>query len=244
MNRAAIAALAMAAALAACAEVPADPDERAEFEALNDPLEPMNREIFDLNMTLDKAIMKPIATSYRDNVPDDARRSLHNALRNLGAPLIFANDMLQGKPHPAADTLGRFVINSTFGLLGLFDVAASDGGPKYHGNDVGITLAAWGLADGPYLMLPFYGPSNPRDLAGKGIGWYVDPVDYALQAVAYLPDARSGADILDGRTQVLDQLDEVERNSLDFYAAIRSLSRQQRESRIRDAEAADGARTE
>lgn len=227
--------LAATLGLAGCAQVPEDPDERAEFQALNDPLEPMNRQIFDLNMALDKAIMKPVATFYRDNIPEGARRGVHNVLNNMREPLIGTNDLLQGQPHRAADTFGRFAINSTFGLFGVFDVIAADGGPKYHGNDFGVTLAVWGLPEGPFLMIPFYGPSNPRDAAGKGIDWYIDPTDYALQWYVVIEDARTAGDILDGRTQVLDQLDDVERNSLDFYSAIRSLSRQQREGQIRAA---------
>ena len=237
MRRRLVLGLAAAATLglAGCAQVPNDPDERAEFEALNDPLEPMNRQIFDLNMALDKAIMKPVATFWRDNVPESARHGIHNILNNLREPLIGANDLLQGQPHRAADTFGRFAINSTFGLFGLFDVIAADGGAKYHGNDFGVTLAVWGCPEGPFLMVPFYGPSNPRDAAGKGVDWYIDPIDQGLQWYVTVEDARSGADILDGRTQVLDQLDDVERNSLDFYSAVRSLSRQQREGQIRTA---------
>lgn len=216
-------------ALAGCAKVPTDPDERADFEAMNDPLEPMNRQIFDFNMALDRAIMKPVATFYVDNVPEDARKSAHDFLNNLRDPWIFANDLLQGHPHQAADTLGRFMVNSFWGLGGLFDVVASSGGPKYHDNDMGTTFAVWGLPDGPYLMLPFYGPSSPRDVAGKAAAWAAEPSDIVIGSYSTIAvDAHTASDMLDSRAQVLDSMNDVERNSIDFYAAVRSLYRQQR----------------
>lgn len=228
-------------ALAACAQVPSDPDEREEFEATNDPIEPFNRQVFDLNMALDRAIMKPVATFYRDNLPYEVRKGVHNALANANAPVIFANDLLQGKPHNAADTLGRFMINTTWGLLGIFDVVADTGGPKAHSNDFGETLAVWGVPDGPYLMLPLFGPSNPRDATGKAVEWVApDPtstaINYASDAGGYV---RTGSDMLDSRQDVIDALDDIERNSIDFYAAIRSLYRQKRTADIAKIKAAE-----
>ncbi len=216
-------------ALAGCAKVPTDPDERADFEAMNDPLEPMNRQIFDFNMALDRAIMKPVATFYVDNVPEGGRKSAHDFLNNLREPWIFANDVLQGHPHQAADSLGRFMVNSVWGLAGLFDVVASSGGPKYHGNDMGTTLAVWGLPDGPYLMLPFYGPSSPRDVAGKAAAWEIEPSDIVIAMYStWAVDAHTASDMLDARAQELEPMNDIERNSIDFYAAVRSLYRQQR----------------
>jgi phospholipid-binding lipoprotein MlaA len=211
----------------------------AEYEEVNDPLEPMNREIFDLNMALDRAIMKPVAVFYQDNLPQGVRTSVHNFLNNMRSPVIFANDLLQGHPHQAADTLGRFMINSTWGVLGLFDVVADTNGPKYHPNDFAQTFAAWGLPDGPFLMLPLYGPSSPRDVAGKTAAWFADPGDYLYgMAPAAFSDSRTGVDMVDSRARMIDPLDDVERNSIDFYAAVRSLYRQQRAADLAKAQMA------
>jgi phospholipid-binding lipoprotein MlaA len=220
-------------AMAACADTPTNPDERAEFEAQNDPLEPMNREIFDFNMTLDRYVMKPVARFYIDTVPDDARQGLHNMLNNLGAPYTFANDLLEARFHPAADTLGRFMVNSTFGVAGFFDVAAENGGPQYHSSDFAQTLGVWGIPSGPYLMLPVFGPSSPRDAVGTGVEWVAEPTGRVIEIYSTAgSDARTGLNMLDSRAQVLDAMDEVQRNAIDFYASIRSLYRQQREAGI------------
>ena len=220
--------------LSACAEVPTDPDERAEFDAQNDPLEPMNRAIFDVNMTLDDSVMVPVAKAYRDNTPPAVQSSLHNALNNLGQPYVAGNDLLQGDTHRAADSLGRFVINSTFGLLGLFDVVAESGGAKAHENDIGITLAVWGMGEGPYLMLPFLGPASMRDTVGRVADNWSSPAGavFASQGLGWVNDLRFGTDIIDSRTRLLDPLDELKRNSIDLYAAVRSTYRQHRNSLI------------
>jgi len=229
------AAILAALVLGGCAQVPADPDEKAEYEALNDPLEPVNRAVFDANMYLDHAIMKPVASVYRDNVPDGARTGVHNVLSNMSALYVAGNDLLQGQPHRAADTLGRFVINTTWGLLGIFDVVAENGGPKPHENDVGVTFGVWGLPEGPYLMLPFVGPATSRDTAGRVADFWTSPTSavFAAQGVTWISDAGFGAGLLDSRSRVLDQMDDVERNAIDLYASIRSLYRQQRDKLIR-----------
>jgi phospholipid-binding lipoprotein MlaA len=229
-----VAAAAVAAAVAGCAQVPTDPEERAEFEATNDPWEPTNRAIFDFNMALDENVGEPVARTYHDNVPDRVQKSLHNALNNLKTPWIFANDILQGEPKRAADTLGRFMLNTTWGLGGLFDVAGEDNGPKFHDEDFGQTLAVWGVGEGPYMMLPFFGPSNPRDAFGKGAEMVGDPTDIMLNAAAGVAATatRSATGIVDDRSQLLDPVAELKRSSLDFYAAVRSAYRQKRASDI------------
>lgn len=224
----------MAVALAACAAVPEDPEDRAEFEAVNDPLEPANRAIFEFNLAIDRALLKPIAKGYRDVVPDQAQRGVHNALNNLRSPLIFVNDVLQGNPDRAAQTLTRFMFNSTVGLFGLFDVVADTNGPRFHGEDYGQTFATWGVGEGPYLMLPFFGPSNPRDAVGLGLEFVADPTDYYFHRrdADWAPWVRMGVNVVDERVQLLDPLDELERGSLDFYAALRSVYRQRRANDI------------
>lgn len=222
---------------AACAEVPVDPEARAEFEELNDPLEPTNRAVFAFNNALDKAVLVPVSKGYRAAVPGYGRDRVHAAVENLKAPFTFANDVLQGEGARAGETLMRFMINSTAGLGGLFDLVGETGGPRAHDEDVGQTLAVWGVDEGPYLMLPLLGPSNSRDAVGRGIEFVADPTDIVLgNAYDALPPARAAAGTIDLRTQLLDPIADLERNSLDYYAAIRSLYRQRRASQIANKE--------
>lgn len=235
--------LGVAAALAvsltaACATLPEDPEERAEVEAFNDPLEPTNRAVYDFNTYLDSNVAEPVAEAYRDNVPNWFREALHNLLANLQEPYTAGNDLLQGNPEAAADALGRFLINSTFGMLGTQDVVAETGGPKIHKTDLGITFAVWGVGEGPYLMLPFFGPSSLRDGAGRAADFFVSPTGevFAAQGLGVINDINTGFDVLDTRTQHLDTLREIRRTSIDEYAAIRSLYRQFRAASLKDAQ--------
>ncbi|RAU23131.1 hypothetical protein CU669_02905 [Paramagnetospirillum kuznetsovii] len=229
-----VAAAAAVAILGACATLPEDPEERAEAEAVNDPLEPTNRAIYDVNAFLDESIMEPVAQVYSDNFPEWFRQALHNFLNNLNEPYIAGNDLLQGNPRAAADALGRFMINTTFGLLGTQDSLADSGGPKGHKTDIGVTFGAWGFSEGPYLMLPFFGPSNLRDGLGKVADNWANPVGSVISAYGLeaFNNAQMGADIVDGRTELLDPIKELRRTSLDEYAAIRSLYRQNRDAAI------------
>lgn len=216
--------------LAGCATVPLDPEDRADFIAANDPMEPMNRAFFDFNMALDELLLEPIARGYSKVMPDVGQLALHNVLNNLRSPLIFANDILQANPERAAETGGRFVANSTIGLLGLIDVVALSNGPKFHDEDFGQTLAKWGIGEGPYLVLPFFGPSNVRDTIGFGVEFVADPVNlvWANNRMEWAVATRFGLGVLDDRTQLLDPLDDLKRISLDLYAAMRSVYRQHR----------------
>jgi len=227
----------MASSLAmvtACADVPTDPEDRAEFETLNDPLEPMNRAVFGFNMRADKLVLKPIAEGYRTVTPETAQKGVHNVLNNLRSPMVFVNDVLQGEADRAAQTMVRFMINSTMGLGGLIDVVAYNGGPRFHEEDVGQTLAVWGISEGPYLMLPLFGPSNPRDAFGSVCEFVADPTDLVLanNDLEWVSWTRLGLETIDNRVQLLDPLDELERSSLDFYAAVRSVYRQRRANLI------------
>jgi phospholipid-binding lipoprotein MlaA len=221
------AALALGLMLGACAT--RDPQSLAQ----NDPFEPTNREIFDFDVRLDHAVMRPVAEAYRDVVPELARDGIHNALDNLNAPVVFANDVLQGDGGKATDTFGRFVINSTIGLAGLIDVAAKVGIPG-HPNDFGITLGKGGAAEGSYLVLPFIGPKPPRDVVGEGVDIAFDPVTWMSwnNSTLYMV-IRGGLGVLDSRTANLDSVASIERSSIDFYATTRSLYRQNRNAQIR-----------
>ena len=222
-----LAALAAALMLTACATK--DPQSLAQ----HDPFEPTNRDIFDFDVKLDHAVATPVAKFYRSAVPSPAREGIHNALDNLHAPVVLANDVLQGEGSKAGDTFGRFVINSTVGLAGLIDVA-SDMGIPGHDNDFGITLGKGGAAEGSYLVLPFVGPRPPRDLVGNGVDVGFDPLTYITWNNSTLYKViRSGVAVLDSRTANIDSVESIERSSIDFYATTRSLYRQNRNAQIR-----------
>ena len=220
-----------AAAQQAAAPAPAAP---VPDEGTNDPYEDSNRAIFNFNQGVDKAVLVPVANAYRTVLPPTARDMIHNFLQNLNGPIIFANDVLQGEPRLAAETVTRTVVNSTIGLVGLFDVANQWGIP-YHTNDLGITLATWGVSPGPYLMLPILGPSNPRDLAGDVADSFGDPGNIVASNHHFLwaSFARGMTSGIDERSRNIESLNEIERTSLDFYATIRSLARQRRAAQIR-----------
>jgi len=220
--------------LSACAEVPTDPDERAEFLEVNDPLEPMNRQIFVGNQRVDRYVLKPVTSAYQQTMPQSGQLAVHNVVVNWKTPWVFSNDVLQGQPALATQSLVRFMFNSTIGLGGLFDVVDATGGPKAHEADFGQTLGVWGVGEGPFLMLPFFGPSNPRDAFGVGVEFFADPTDLALSRIDHPVWSyyRVGTEVLDERAGLLSSLDDLERNSLDYYATIRSVYRQHRASLI------------
>ncbi|NQW00724.1 MAG: VacJ family lipoprotein [Rhodospirillales bacterium] len=214
-----------------CANMPdpADGDAVAEYIQTNDPLEPTNRQVFAVNQGLDSALLKPITEVYRDTVPATARQGIQNFLANLRTPVVLLNDILQGDLDRTIETLARFLVNSTVGIFGLADAAAELGVPA-HAEDFGQTLAVWGVPSGPFLMLPVFGPSNPRDTVGLVVDLLTDPFNrWASNSgqpqAAY---SRAGAETVDRRAQNIELLNEVEKSSLDFYAAIRSLYRQRR----------------
>jgi phospholipid-binding lipoprotein MlaA len=205
---------------------------------VNDPLEPMNRVFFNFDMFLDRILLKPAAEVYVAVIPAPGRHAVRHVLDNMNEPIVFANNMLQGQFHRADVTVGRFLLNSTFGLAGIFDWASQSGLPKQNG-DFGQTLYVWGFGSGPYLFLPLLGPTNPRDAVGYGVDSSADPVGYAFFAAGglrWVGFTRFGVDIVDARSQQLDTLDELQKNAIDFYAEIRSLSRQRRAIELRHGE--------
>ena len=226
--------LAMMLGAAGCATVPeGDPEAMAAYQEANDPLEPMNRYFFEVNYALDELLLKPIAGWYYVALPNPVQDSIRNVLRNIATPVVLANDLFQGSFDRAGTTTMRFLINSTAGVAGLFDVA-SLWGYAYHDSDFGQTLGRYGVAEGPYLMIPVLGPSNPRDAAGMVVDNYIDPLTYIAPAyhVGYLLYVRAALTGIDLRARNLKTLDEVHRNSLDYYATIRSLYRQVRNDAI------------
>lgn len=218
-----------------CATPPpaSDPDAVADYKATNDPLEPTNRVFYAINNGLDIVVIRPLAVAYRYAVPETVRTHTHNLLANLSMPVILFNDMFEGKPRRAGDSLMRLMVNSTVGIAGVFDVATDWGWPA-HDSDFGITLALWGVPEGPFLYLPVLGPSNPRDAAGFGADIALDPLTWVGQGetVDALGYARYGLSAVDTRAGLLDDLDKIKAQALDPYATFRSLYRQHRRSQI------------
>jgi phospholipid-binding lipoprotein MlaA len=222
-------------AFAGCTSMSDEPQAQLDAaQAANDPMEPLNRTIFDANEGFDKAVLLPVAQVYVDVVPDGARDSVHNFIDNLDQPVYFANNVLQGDFNHAGDTLGRFVINSTIGIGGLFDVASRWDIPN-HPEDFGITLGKWGVGEGPYMVLPFFGPDNPRDATGQVTDIFLDPSTYIhIDGHIYWSAGREVAKAIDLRSRNIDNLESIERSSVDYYASMRSLYRQLRNNQIRD----------
>lgn len=222
--------------LAACATTGAPPPGEEEGAAyqLNDPLEPVNRKIFDFNVAFDDYILKPTAEAYRDYVPDFVRTGIRNFFNNLRSPIILANDALQGQGKLAGDTFARLWLNTLLGWGGLVDVGTEAGIP-YHDADFGQTLGTWGVPPGPYLVIPILGPSNPRDATGLVAGVYADPANaYADTAGAgWVAYPRYALDGVDTRSRNIDLLDRIRATSLDYYATIESLYDQRRAAQIR-----------
>lgn len=224
-------------AVGGCATPPSDPAARAEFEQTNDPLEPLNRKIFAFNEFLDRILIKPIAVTYQAAVPEHGRTAVRNILSNLREPVVFANNVLQGEFKRAGETAGRFAMNSTIGFAGVFDFATTNGLEKQTG-DFGQTLYSWGVPEGPYLFLPILGPSSPRDAIGYGADAYADPYTLAIPGNT-ITDADYGRFAIGGvdqRAENIQQLDELQRSSIDFYAELRSLYRQHRAAELRHGE--------
>lgn len=228
-------ALALALGLGACATRPdpTDPEAVAEFNANNDPLEPLNRGAYFVNDGIDTLILRPAAEAYRIFIPPEVRTAIRNVLANLRTPVILVNDVLQGETQRAGVTLGRFVINTTVGIGGIFD-RATDFGLIGHTEDFGQTLAVWGVPEGPYLFVPVLGPSNPRDLTGSGVDLATNPLtwvtgDELFDAVTVTRIVVQG---LDTREGLIEPLDALRQGSLDPYAALRSAYRQRRAREI------------
>jgi len=216
--------------LSACASASSD-----EHAGISDPFESVNRGIFAVNDALDQAIAEPVARGYRAAVPKPARKGFHNFLTNLRSPIYLANELLQADFSGAGRVLLRATVNTLVGVGGLFDVAGAEG-IEAEAEDFGQTLAVWGAGPGPYLVLPIFGPSSVRDGIGRLADSYADPIRLYLfntdQEEWYY--ARVGAQALDTRTDLIDVLEDLRKNSIDYYAAVRSTYYQRREALIQD----------
>lgn len=226
-------------------EAGAKPEEDAEYDPGQmddvdgrDPLETINRGIFAFNEFVYQYLLTPAARGYNKAVPEVVRESLSHTISNLNAPVVLANDVLQGEVKRAGNTIARFLINSTLGFFGTQDPAAELGFPK-HSEDFGQTLGAWGVGEGFYVVLPLLGPSNPRDAVGKlFVDGFFDPFGYYLANTdnEEWGFVRSGVNGFDEYAGIVDDLDNLRQTSVDFYGALRSLYRQRREAEIRNRE--------
>ena len=205
-----------------------------------DPLEGVNRGVYKFNDVTDKVIFKPVASGYKAITPTPVRKGVNNFFNNLGSITTVLNDLLQFKFAHAFTDAGRFVINSTFGLAGLIDVAGMDNIPQ-HKEDFGQTLGYWGAGNGAYLVLPILGPSSVRDTTGLVFDIFTtDPITYVHRGgnVATSNWLRA-AQFIDKRTELLDAKDLVDDASLDPYAFARDAYMQRRDSLIADGVVSD-----
>jgi phospholipid-binding lipoprotein MlaA len=215
-----------------CAGSPRDSTTADDVDAEHDPAEPVNRAIFKVNVAADHAVMKPVAQAYVEHVPEGLQKGIHNVVQNLKEPAVVVNDLLQGNVNHAWQSAQRLAVNSTVGVAGVFDVAAQWGLPP-HKADFGQTLGVWGVGEGPFVELPLLGPSNARDAVGTAVDLALNPLTYVGGAPATAAGAATtGANMVDTRAQHLHDLDELERNSLDYYATLRSVYRQHRDAEI------------
>jgi len=215
-----------------CASAPGDAATADDGDSEHDPAEPVNRAIFKVNVAADHAVMKPVAQAYTDHVPEAVQKGIHNVVQNLKEPAVVVNDVLQGNVDHAWQSVQRLAVNSTVGVAGIFDVAEKLGVPP-HKSDFGQTLGVWGVGEGPFVELPLLGPSNARDAVGTAVDMAMNPLTFVGGAPAtYASVATGSANAVDTRAEHLHDLDELERNSLDYYATLRSVYRQHRDADI------------
>tara|TARA_Y100001970_G_scaffold6328_1_gene7188 strand:- start:1891 stop:2676 length:786 start_codon:yes stop_codon:yes gene_type:complete len=201
-------------------------------DEIYDPFEGINRAIFSFNNTADRIILEPAAKGYR-KLPSPLQSGIGNFLNNLKLPLAAVNQLLQGQGKNAAQSTGRFLINSTIGVFGLIDVADNIGLEQKE-EDFGQTLAKWGVGDGFYIVLPLFGPSNLRDSTGMVMTMITDPVNAyaASQGEGWAIPFRTAANAVDQRSQIIDEVNALRDNSVDYYAAVRSSYYQNRKAAI------------
>jgi phospholipid-binding lipoprotein MlaA len=221
-------ALALLASLGGCASH--DPADENSTYVEYDPLEPMNRKIHAFNTALDRAFLRPVARGYRKVVPSPVRRSITNFFSNLTTPRSALNNFLQGKPGRGFNELGRFLFNSTLGIGGLFDVAGAAGMERYD-EEFGETLSVWGVPEGPYIVLPFWGPNMASDAFALPVNYYSDLwTHYDNTSVR---DKVWGVRFIDLRYRLLSA-DVILEESQDPYVTVREAFRQNRSFRVFD----------
>ncbi|HWV08046.1 MAG TPA: VacJ family lipoprotein [Pseudomonas sp.] len=208
----------------ACSSTPPTQCERSAYTP-HDPAESINRGIFAFNRTLDDYAIAPVARGYR-HLPGAVQGGVHNFVANFGEPKVFINDVLQGNARRSANTLGRFLINTTVGVVGLIDVSGRLGIER-HSADFGQTFGVWNLAEGPIVELPLFGTANLRDATGRVLSFAVDPFGGNSDTVDTLKAVNTVGGIVDGRAEKLPLTDEL-RTRPDYYAAVRDVVALQR----------------
>lgn len=198
---------------------------------VRDPLEPLNRGIYTFNDAVDTTLLKPAAELYRGLVPRIVRTGVSNVFSNINDVIVALNNLLQGKVTYAASDVGRVLVNTTIGLLGIFD-AATPLGLEKHNEDFGQTLGWWGVGEGPYIVLPIFGPSNLRDSVGLLVDVYTDPV-------TYIEPTRDrnivwGVRAVNRRSELLDATKVLETAALDKYQFVRDAYLQRRRNLVHD----------
>ena len=203
-------------------------------EAPDDPLEPMNRFFFDFNQRLDRHAALPAATFYSSAVPGPIRGSVSNVLSNLSGPVTMVNDILEAEFENAGIAASRFVINTTVGVAGLFDVA-TDWGLPGRDRDFGETLGSYGVAPGPYLVLPLRGPTAIRDFAGSYVDGFFSPLYYVrYDGRQYVGLVKSSLGSVSNRSANIVTYRDIERASVDYYATMRAYYLQRRARQVEE----------
>lgn len=208
----------------------------ANLDPHYDPWESFNQPMFTFNLKLDDYVLRPVATGYAAILPQAARRSIDRFFKNLGVLPRFTNSVLQGKFAGAGREVGRFAVNTTLGGVGLFDVAGDMFGWQPSEEDFGQTLATYGTSSGPYLMLPFYGPSTVRDTLGFAVDSAMNPMNYLLSTIQILAiqGGLTTGNAVNNRSLNLEFFQDVDRFSLDLYGAVQDGYLQQRAKAIED----------
>jgi phospholipid-binding lipoprotein MlaA len=226
-------------------QAPADSmSHSGEPKGTRDPFETENRSVFEFNQRFNRTAFYPVAKAYRETVPEPVRDSIESFASNLGEPLVFTNDLLQLRFDAAATTVGRFVMNSTAGIGGLFDVATKQNLLRQSG-DFGQTLHVWGVRDSDYLVVPIIGPTNTRDLIGTTVE-FVAMIPFSWLLPTHFAVAARGLSISGSTASAFTKLDKVgdmetlEASSIDFYSMVQSVVTQKREAELKEALATSG----
>src|ERR1700726_2390757 len=225
---------------------PRDPIEQGRIDSANDPAEAINRDIFKANKLFDDIILKPVARAYVERVSPQMRQGIHNLTNNVGEPVVFANDVLQGNVGRAWNTTQRFAVNTTIGIVGFVDVADTRGRP-HHYADLGQTFGVWGMPPGAAVQIAILGRSNLRDAFGLATTSLVGT--FALQGtvgsvVSSTELGATGVDDIDYRSKLLPNTDALEKSSKDLYASVRLVKAQLRAKLVEEGKAGRVSRDE
>ncbi|MEJ5299804.1 MAG: VacJ family lipoprotein [Thermodesulforhabdaceae bacterium] len=208
-------------------------EEFGEEIAFSDPLEPGNRVVGTFNDRLYFWVLKPVAIVYKTFLPTGIRQGIANAFDNIRTPIRFFNNIFQGKPEYAVQELERFVINSSLGIGGFFDIAERHFGISKKDEDFGQTLAFYGVKSGPYLVWPFLGPSTVRDSFGMAVDFFLDPLNYIIPDFIIKAEVKGG-EVTNYTSMHIGEYEDLKKSALDPYIAVRDAYIQNRQKKIRE----------